>query len=78
MKKTFSVSEPVSKRLEKVAKERGIAMSTIVESALTIYFLLDLGDLDEMAKLSEKIPKGQRSIFEAIQDAKRASDAGEE
>jgi hypothetical protein len=73
-KKLISMSEIMADRLETLAKEQGTTQSRIIETALTLYTMIQIGAPLQAQKLQEMIPKNQIDIFqelERIKDSKK-------
>jgi hypothetical protein len=73
-KKLISMSEIMADRLESLAKEQGTTQSRIIETALTLYTMIQIGAPLQAQKLQEMIPKNQIDIFqelERIKDSKK-------
>ena len=66
MKKLFSMSNQLADRLTKTAKEQGTTQSRIVETALTIYIMLNYGSPEQAKKLGDMIPSNQVTLFEEL------------
>jgi predicted transcriptional regulator len=66
-KKLISMSEIMADRLQSLAKEQGTTQSRIIETALTLYTMIQIGAPLQAQKLQEMIPKNQIDIFELLE-----------
>jgi hypothetical protein len=66
-KKLISMSEIMANRLESLAIEQGTTQSRIIETALTLYTMIQIGAPLQAQKLQEMIPKNQIDIFELLE-----------
>lgn len=71
-KKLISFSEPMALRLEQMAQEQGTTQSRIVETALTIFTMVQIGAPLQAQKLQEMIPKNQIDIFQELERIKKS------
>jgi hypothetical protein len=69
-KKLISMSEIMAQRLESLAKEQGTTQSRIIETALTLYTMIQIGAPLQAQKLQEMIPKNQIDIFQELERIK--------
>ena len=69
-KKLISMSEIMADRLETLAKEQGTTQSRIIETALTLYTMIQIGAPLQAQKLQEMIPKNQIDIFQELERIK--------
>lgn len=70
MKKLFNLSQRVCDNLAVIAKEQGQTQTSLVETALNIYFMIHFGDKQSANKLSimmqEAEAKGQLSMIDEL------------
>ena len=59
MKKLFSLNPDIVNQLEKVSKETKQSQSSIVTTALTVYFMMFAYAPKQTKTLNETIPEGQ-------------------
>ena len=71
IKKLISMSEPMALRLEQLAQEQGTTQSRIVETALTIFTMVQIGAPLQAQRLQEMIPKNQVDIFQELERIKK-------
>lgn len=69
-KKLISMSELMASRLESLAKEQGTTQSRIIETALTLYTMIQIGAPLQAQKLQEMIPNNQIDIFQELERIK--------
>lgn len=61
MKKMISISQMMDKKLKTIAVEQGATQSSIVETALSIYFLIYLGDKKQANKINDMMIEARNS-----------------
>ncbi len=70
MKKTYSISENMVARIQRLAETQGTTQSKIIETAVTIYALLNYGDPKNASKITEAInqaaAKGQIDMLDKL------------
>jgi len=66
MRKTFSIGKATAERLKKISEENNQSMSQIVETALTIFFMIQYGSDQNAKRLLEIVPKGQQQLFDVL------------
>lgn len=66
IKKLVSLSDTMAKRLEQTAKEQKTTQSRIIETALVVYTMMNIGAPLQAQKLQEMIPNNQIDIFDEL------------
>ena len=68
MRKTISIPNDTNQRLKEVAKAQGTTHSGIIQTALTMYFMLHYVEPDKLKALNNVVPKGQTDIFNILKE----------
>jgi hypothetical protein len=64
----FSIPEPINNQLNKIQQESGYTKSSMVTTALQLYFLLYHGDKAKTDVVMSLIDKNQTDIYEFLKD----------
>lgn len=67
--KSFSMSPELVKRLEKLAKAKGISQSRFMETALLVYLTMTEFAPEQSMKLHEMVNSNQLNMLDAIDKA---------
>ena len=67
--KSFSMSPELVKRLEKLAKSKGISQSRFMETALLVYLTMTEFAPEQSLKLHEMVNANQVNMLDAIDKA---------
>jgi hypothetical protein len=64
----FSIPEPINNQLNKIQQESGYTKSSMVTTALQLYFLLYHGDKAKTDVVMSLIDKNQTDIYDFLKD----------
>ncbi len=67
MRMNITMPKSTRKQLEKVSKRNGSPMSSIINQALMIYFLIDHGQMLKLDQAHSMIAEGQASIYDILE-----------
>jgi predicted transcriptional regulator len=69
-KKLFSISQPLCIKLEEIAKNHRTTQSRIIESALTIYLLMETANKSNTKKIDKIVRTNQELLLTEIEKLK--------